>query len=316
MKNKRYMSDLAFESLKGALKDQDYTYNKQNFKNISVETYEVLKESDLYHYDKGTYIEISFPSYNDIETIIETISIHLKKLIASINKTDPTILIVGLGNKDLSCDALGPMSLSLINPTHHYELMNRHSDHLYDYICVTPGVSGQSGVESAEFIESLVKDFHVDLVIAIDSLCARSYEKLCHVIQINNTGIYPGSGIGNHRKGLNQRTLNVPVIAVGVPTVIHASSLVNDVFSLIESYFHESVGQLSNDKSNEKLSEYQRELILGELGKLSESKREQLLCEILYPLDYRLILSDKQIDYDIKILSKIISSSLNHLRND
>lgn len=318
MKNKRYISDLAFESLEGAKKDHDYRYHKDKIKDITIEKFEILKESDIYHYDIGTYIEISFDSYINSEILIELLSQQIKNLIKDIDINDPTILIVGLGNKDLSSDAIGPMSVSMINPTHQYELIDRHGEHLYDYICVIPGVSGQSGIESASFTESIVKDFHVDLVIAIDALCAKNYEKLCHVIQITNTGIYPGSGIGNHRKALNQRTLNVPVIAIGVPTVIHTSSLVNDVFSLIENYFHNSIDKIisEDNKKESKLSDYQRKLILGELGQLSNKQREQLLCEILDPLDYRLVLSDKQIDFDIKILSRIISSSLNHIRYD
>ena len=316
MKNKRYISDLAFESLEGAKKDHDYRYCKDKIKDITIEKFEILKESDSYHYDIGTYIEISFDSYNNSELLIELLSKQIKNLIKDINKNDPTILIVGLGNKDLSADAIGPMSVSLINPTHHYELIDRHSNHLYDYICVIPGVSGQSGIESASFTECLVKDFDVDLVIAIDALCAKNYEKLCHVIQVTNTGIYPGSGIGNHRKALNQRTLNVPVIAIGIPTVIHTSSLVNDVFALIENYFHESIDKMIHENNESKLSINQRKLILGELGQLSNKQREQLLYEILDPLDYRLVLSDKQIDFDIKILSRIIALSLNHLSND
>ncbi len=322
MKNKRYVSDLAFEVLEGALVNQDYTYKEEKIKDIKIETYEILKESDLYHYDIGTYIEISFSSYEYMNVIADTMSTHIKKLIKSFDINDPTILIVGLGNKDLSCDALGPFTLSSLNATHHYDMMQRHSEHLYDYICIIPGVSAQSGIESASYVESIVKDFDVDIVIAIDSLCAKNYEKLCHVIQINNTGIYPGSGIGNHRKGINQRTLNVPVLAIGVPTVIHASSLVNDVFALIEGYFHESMHDSSllkvgkRDKYEGKLSDTQRKMILGELGQLTKIQREHLLKEILVPLDYRLVLSDKQIDFDIRILSKIISSSLNQLKND
>ncbi len=321
MKNKRLNSDLAIESLHKAIKDQDYTYNIEKYDDVKIESYHILKEN--YDYNKGTYIEMSFESYQNMNTIITQLKKQIKKLIHSLtHKIDPTILIVGLGNKDLSCDALGPSSVSLINATHHYHISDRHSQFLYDYICIIPNVSAQSGLETASYVEAIVKEHNVDLVIAIDSLRAFDYEKLCKVIQINNVGIYPGSGIGNHRKGINEMNLNVPVIGIGVPTVIHASSLVNGVFSLIEGYFHESM-QLSSklkvghrDKYEGVLNQYQRKMIFGELGDLSVLQREQLLTEILSPLDYNYIFSHKQIDFDIKILSRIISDALNEIKND
>lgn len=320
MKNKYRNSDLALESLSEAVLDEDYTYSYEEQDDIKVEVYKIIKES--HHYSKGSYIEISFNTYNHMNTIIQLMSKYLTGLIHNlVHKEDPVIVVVGLGNREFSCDAIGPLSLSHINATHHYHISDRHKDHLYDYICIIPDVTAQSGIESALYVESIVKDFNADLVIAIDSLRAFSYEKLCKVIQINDTGIYPGSGIGNHRKGINQESLGIPVIGIGVPTVIHASSLINHVFDMIEGYFHESIKESSDlkiekrGKYDGRLSVHQRKIILGELGQLSLKQREQLLYEIISPIDMNYILTHKQIDFDIRILSRIISETINNLRN-
>ena len=235
-------------------------------------------------------------------------------------KIDPMILFVGLGNETLTSDAIGPRTIKHLRATHHYPLDERHHQQYYDSLCIAPGVMAHTGMETADIISCLVSEYHPDLIIAIDALCAQSYEKICHVIQMNNVGIYPGSGIGNHRKSITESSMGVPVIAIGIPTVIHVSSLVSDVYNLLEGYFKESLDPSTALKVGKRkryegrLNEVQRRLILGEIGQLDEQKRVQLLNEVLNPIENQFVMSDKQIDFDIEMISKILSTSINNLR--
>jgi Germination protease. len=321
MKKYYTRSDLAMESLAVASKEKDYHREVKEIGGITVEKFEVLRKNENHSLDIGRYVEISFKDYENKDEIINQCHLQIKEfLLNELNIIDPLIMIVGLGNDTLTSDAIGPRSLKHIQATHHLDLQLRHQKQYYDIICVTPGVMAHSGVESADYLYSLKEEFKPDIMIVIDALCARSYEKVCRVIQMNNVGINPGSGIGNHRKAINKLTMDIPVIAIGVPTVIHVSSLVNEVFNLMEGYFKESLEPSSSLKVGKrnryqgKLNEGQKEFIMGELGKLNEEKRQQLFHEVLSPLENQMILCDKQIDFDLEMMTKIISTSINHLR--
>ena len=321
MKKYSYRSDLAIESLKNATKDKDYRHFKEVINDVVVESFEILSTSVDYPHEIGNYVEVIFDSYAKEETIISIVKKQLKSYIkAQCDKLDPLILYVGLGNDSLTSDAIGPRCVSYIEATHHYSIENRHQALAYDSICIAPSVKGKTGMETADVVEALVNLYKPDIVILIDALCAQSYKKLCRVIQMNNVGIYPGGGIGNHRKGITKTTINVPVIAIGVPTVIHVSSLIDHVYTLIEGYFSESLKPSSKlkvssrDEYEGKLSDEQRRLILGEVGMLEENRRKQLFYEILIPLDEQFVMSDKGIDIDVDRISKMISKSINELR--
>lgn len=321
MKKYYTRSDLAIESLAHATKDKDYKHYELKDKSITIETFEILQTSEYYPHEIGQYVEISFPDYQDISTISFHFEKQLSKFIRSkVNKLDPLILFVGLGNETLTSDAIGPRTLKHLRATHHYPLDERHQNQYYDCMCIAPGVMAHTGMETADIVQCLVQEFQPDLIVAIDALCAQSYEKICHVIQMNDVGIYPGSGIGNHRKSMTESTMGVPVIAIGVPTVIHVSSLVSDVYNLLEGYFKESLDPSTSLKVGKRkryegrLNEVQRRLILGEIGQLDEQKRIQLFNEVLNPIENQFVMSDKQIDFDIEMISKILSTSINNLR--
>ncbi len=320
--NKYYTrSDLANESLEKAILNKDYKHHQITINQIQIETFEILRRSDLYPHNIGHYIEISFPNYEDIATL----SMQFKKQLSSLIKQkmqnkDPLILFAGLGNITLTSDAIGPKIVQHLRATHHYHISDRHLHQYYDTMNIIPGVMAHTGMETADMIQCVVREMKPDLVIVIDALCALSYEKLCHVIQINDVGLYPGSGIGNHRKAINEDNLGVPMIAIGIPTVIHVSSLINDIYKLLEGYFKESMEsstalKVGKRKTYEgKLTDEQRKLILGELGELDQQQRLQLLNEVLQPLDNQYIMSDKQLDLDVEMISKIISASINDLK--
>ncbi len=151
-----------------------------------------------------------------------------------ITKTAPncrTVLAVGLGNREVTPDALGPLAVHSLSVTGH--LQTHHPD-LFDALgrvslsAIAPGVIGQTGMEAGEQIACCVARLHPDLILLIDALAARSIHRLCTSVQLTDTGIVPGSGVGNHRKALTRETLGVPVITIGVPTLIDSSTLIID----------------------------------------------------------------------------------------
>lgn len=320
MKNYYTRSDLAIESLSKATKDKDYKHEVIHDNDITIETFEILQTSEYYPHEIGQYVEMSFVDYQNMHILTQHFQKQLSIFIKSVtHKLDPFILFIGLGNETLTSDAIGPRTLKHIRATHHYPIEKRHQHQYYDTICLAPGVMAKTGLETADIVHCLVQEVQPDVIVAIDALCAQSYEKICHVIQMNNVGIYPGSGIGNHRKSITQSSMGVPVIAIGVPTVIHVSSLVSDVYNLLEGYFKESLSPSTALKVGKRkryegrLNEVQRSLILGEIGQLDEQKRIQLLNEVLNPIERQFVMSDKQIDFDIEMLSKILSQAINNL---
>lgn len=307
-------SDLAKESLELLKEGKHYKRFIEKMDNFSIETYEFLEDTD--YLKKGKYIEIFFK-----ESFV-SISQHVTRLLKEmIDQNDyPRILIIGLGNPYLTSDAIGPRTLRDIRVTHYLDDGLKLENHYYDILSLTPGVMYQTGVETVEVIQAMVDQFQIDLVIAIDALCARDYQKLGHVIQINNVGIHPGSGIGNYRQAIQEETLGCPVIAIGVPTVIYASSIVRDVFQLMKDYFGDALDiknklKIGKRKKYEgELSASQQQYLLGHVGSLEQEELESLLYEILTPVDRNFVMSDKQIDETIEKVSAILSKALNDLR--
>ena len=142
-----------------------------------------------------------------------------------------SVFVAGLGNVELTADAIGPKTVRLLTATRH---LREHDGGLYHQLgcsslsALAPGVLGQTGIETLELLRGAVRYVHPDVVLVIDALAARSCERLAATIQISDTGISPGSGVGNHRSAITKESLGVPVIALGVPTVVNSSTLVYD----------------------------------------------------------------------------------------
>lgn len=147
-----------------------------------------------------------------------------------INKDDP-IFIVGLGNADVTPDSLGPKVIDLMLVTSHLAKINRLEPNMQNVLALAPGVMSQTGLESVDVCKAVCEMSKPKLVIVIDALASRSMKRLNQTIQITNTELKPGSGIGNHRKAFSEDTLGVPVICVGVPTVVDVRSAANELFS-------------------------------------------------------------------------------------
>ena len=236
---------------------------------------------------QGTYItieapELSTPDEDYHREISEEISTHLRKLIDL--KKEKSVLVVGLGNAAITADALGPQVVDNLLMTRHiikeYGLRGIKHEKMHRISGIAPGVMAQTGMETAEIVQGIVSETKPDVVVAIDALAARSVRRLSRTIQITDTGIHPGSGVGNHRNGLTEENLQVKVIGIGVPTVVDAATIV-----------HDSMAHL--------------------LDTLEETEQKEFLDEMITPNLYSMFVTPKDVDETIKYLSFTISEGLN-----
>ncbi|CEN88280.1 germination protease [[Clostridium] sordellii] len=265
---------------------------------------EVLDEQGAQIMNKGigiyTTIESKLMKYDDDESREQVIS-YLKDELISILGKDKTkkTLVIGLGNWNITSDALGPKTVSKTLVTRHI-FKNYNKDYDDDFTEVSglsPGVMGITGIETSEIVKAIVEATNPDRVIAIDALASRKMERVNSTIQISTAGISPGGGVGNKRKALNKEYLGVDVIAIGVPTVVDAATLTSDVLDLA----------IDNLMEQSKESEG----FYNMLKQLKEDEKYHLIKDSLEPYDKNLIVTPKDIDDTIENLSIIISEGLN-----
>ena len=191
---------------------------------------------------QGSYITIEAPglSVHD-EDYHREISLEIARHLQNVINLERelSILVVGLGNSAITADSLGPHVVENLHITRHmireYGLQSLGKERMHRISGIIPGVMAQTGMETSEIIQGIVAETKPDIVIAIDALAARSTRRLNRTIQITNTGIQPGSGVGNHRNALTEETLGVPVIAIGIPTVVDAATIVGDALEKLMS---------------------------------------------------------------------------------
>lgn len=258
--------------------------------------------SDIMGKPEGSYITIESPGLKKADPDLkDKVSQLLAKEIVHLipKKKDLKTLVVGLGNWDITPDALGPQVVSKVFITRHlFETYGKTEDpSMTSVSAVSPGVMGTTGIETFEIIRGIVEKTEPDLVIAIDALASRKMERVNSTIQIATTGIHPGSGVGNKRKELSQSTLGIPVFAIGVPTVVDAATLANDTISLVVDSFVEQ---------SKKGSEFYNMLKV-----LSEEDKYHLIREVLDPYGANVIVTTKDIDVIIKDISQIIANAIN-----
>ncbi len=230
-----------------------------------------------------------------IEEIAEAVANELRNVIGKhINDTED-ILVVGLGNLEVTPDSLGPKVISHIEITRHIlEYMPKlMPEDTRPVSAISPGVLGTTGIETMEILKGIVENIKPKLLIVIDALAARSIERISSSIQIADTGIVPGAGVDNKRKEISKKTLGIPVIALGIPMVVDLASITNDCINL----FIESLQQKA--MSNEYLNE------------LKEKDNYEEIKEALIPRDYNMIVTPKEIDILIENMSKIVSKGIN-----
>lgn len=254
--------------------------------------------------DMGSYITLESPELAEAdEDYHREMSVQIAKYVKELlpEKNNLKVLVVGLGNRDATPDSLGPRVVDNICITRcmtdeyaQMGLVNKCRG--FEVSGIIPGVLAQTGMESAEIVKGIVDEIKPDVVIAIDSLAARNTSRLNTTIQISDTGINPGSGVGNHRRGLTIDTIGVPVIAIGIPTVVDAATIVNDTFENLLGIF----------KMTEGLSDIN--IVLDEFT--SEEKYE-LIKELAPPSVSTMYVTPKDVDATIKYISYTISEGLN-----
>jgi len=233
---------------------------------------------------------------------MDRVSIVLSEVLERLITIDieKTVLVVGLGNWQVTPDALGPKVTEKIMITRHLKtIMPEIIDDSVRPVCsVEPGVLGITGIETAEIIKGVVEKIKPDLVICIDALAARRVERVNATIQIGDTGISPGAGVGNNRKQINEENLGVKVIAIGVPTVVDAVTITNDTIDLV-------VDSLIKNSSNG--TEFYKML-----KSLDKNEKENLIKEVTASKNNTdMIVTPKDIDLIINSLSKIIANGIN-----
>jgi len=240
-------------------------------------------------------------------------------------KDDATCLVIGLGNEHITPDALGPMALDNIIVTRHlYEIAADEMDGNYRKVsALTPGVMGLTGIETYDIIESVVKKIKPNFLVVVDALAARAVSRVNKMIQMTDTGISPGSGVGNKRRRIDEKSLGIPVIAIGIPTVVDAVSVTHDTIDLLLRHIGKSIDNKKgadheysflDDEKGEDLelpNEEIRKEFLGKIGVLSKEEKRQLLAEVLTPAGYNLIVTPKTIDSEMEDLSRLVSNALN-----
>lgn len=210
-----------------------------------------------------------------------------------------SILVVGLGNWNITPDALGPKVVSKVLITRHlFEYVpDKVSRGIRSVCAISPGVLGTTGIETSEIIKGIVEKIKPDIIIAIDALASRRLERISTAIQIADTGINPGSGIGNERKAINKETIGVPVVAIGVPMVVDAAIIANDAIDLlIENMKKEA------DKNSS---------IYSLLENLPDQDRYNLIKEVIAPYYGNLFVTPKDIDRIIDNISTVIADGIN-----
>lgn len=254
----------------------------------------------------GTYITMEAPNMAvPDEDYHDEISKELAKFLARFikkDKEDYSILVVGLGNRKVTPDALGPYVVDNLNITRHivkeYGKYAMGEEDVRLVSAIVPGVMAQTGMETVEIIKGIVRETKPDMMIAVDALAARSSRRLNRTIQITDTGINPGSGVGNHRNAITEETVGIPVLAIGVPTVVDAATIVNDtmenlIMALESSETLRGVGVVMQG--------------------YNAAEKYELVKELISPHLNGLFVTPKDIDETVKRISYTISEALNML---
>lgn len=271
---------------------------------ISTVTIETENGAKIMGRPKGTYITIEASDMDEEDDgYHREISIELAKVIRKllpVKKEELSVLIVGLGNREVTPDALGPRVVDNLLITRH--IINEYGKYAFGknevnrISSIVPGVMAQTGMESVEILHGIIKETKPELVVAIDALAARSTKRLNRTIQVTDTGINPGSGVGNHRHGLNEKSLGVPVISIGVPTVVDAATIVNDMmYNLVDAMLKSGAFKELGDS----------------LDKLNDGEKYELIQELLTPNLNTMFVTPKDIDESVKRLSFTVSEGLN-----
>ncbi len=278
------------------------TENEEVNDNIKVSRVKIINEvgAEAIGKPRGNYITIDIRKLKiadneEIQKASEIVTKELKVLIDKHIDKKGDILILGLGNTYVTPDSLGPKVVKDMDITRH---LLKYAPEYIDpetrpVTAIAPGVLGTTGIETVEIVKGIVDNIHPKMVIVIDSLASKSIERISSTIQIADTGIVPGAGVGNARNEISENTLKIPVIAIGVPMVVEAATIASDSIDL----FIEKLQQEA--KSNEYLNE------------LKNVDKYEMIREALIPKDYNLIVTPKEIDDLIENMKDVVARGIN-----
>lgn len=277
--------------------------------------------------DIGLYKTITFNDITDstnFNHVLKVFSEEIKDVLRSNNiHENSSVLIIGLGNKKSTPDSLGPKVLSNILVTKHLFKYGEVESGYRNVSIFEPGVTGETGIETSEAINAIVKEVKPDFIIVIDALATNSIDRLNKTIQITNSGIIPGSGVDNSRKKISKEILNIPTIAIGIPTIIDSAVIVSDTIKYLIKKFSYDKNNINNKvdkfktkidytKNDKELDNEDKKELLGIVGTLSDEELLQLVFEVLSPIDYDYMVTPKEIDFLIDKLSLLIGKGLNN----
>ena len=269
---------------------------------ISVERVKITNEQGEKAIGKpqGNYITIDIKKLKiaqdeDINKSAETLSKELKKIIDMHIDKNEEILVVGLGNIYVTPDALGPKVINEIDVTRHLikYLPQYVEEGTRPVSAIAPGVLGTTGIETVEILKGIVENIKPKLLIVIDALASRSIDRISSTIQISDTGIIPGAGVGNTRQEISEKTLGIPVISIGIPTVVELATLVSDGIDIFIDRLQEKA------ESNEYLN------------KLQQDDKYEEVKEALNVGEYNMIVTPKEIDDLIENMKDIVARGIN-----
>lgn len=282
---------------------------------------------------EGSYITIEFEDITDTDSKDKVSNVLLKQLRRMLKiigySKDKKTLVVGLGNIKSTPDSLGPLVSDNIIVTKHLFDMKVDVDKKFSYVSsMYPGVTGTTGIETLSIIKGVVNETKPDLVIVIDALASSSIDRINRSIQLSDSGIFPGSGVGNKRMEISKDTLNIPVIALGIPTVVDAAVIVFDTINyMFKNYAYnkklestnvsklitKSINYLNKDIE---INIKDKQKLLGLIGNLTDDELLKLTYEVLEPTGYNLMVTPKEVDFIIEKLSDIVSYAINHALHD
>jgi spore protease len=346
MQNNKKMvprTDLAIEAREMVVTEENepaikgFIVKEHTINNIEITEVLIEKEAEEKVGKKaGSYWTIDFQSIRDQEIHLqqkaeEVFSQTIREFLTRMNiDKKATCLVVGLGNEHVTPDALGPLVCDHILVTRHlFTLQPESVDENMRSVCaVAPGVMGVTGIETSDVLFGVVQKVRPDFMIVVDALASRSIERVNTTIQITDTGIHPGSGVGNKRKEISKETLGIPVMAIGIPTVVDAVSIVSDAMDMLLKHLgrerkenkkpsHSLVPSgmpfgKKNKYTPEDLPEKEEvQSYLGMVGLLDEEEKRQLIFEVLNPLGQNLMVTPKEVDGFIQDMANLVATGLN-----
>ena len=285
-----------------------------------------LELSKKYKKKIGIYKTICFKDITDstnFNDVLKAFSTTFKEMLDENNiKEEDSVLVIGLGNKKSTPDALGPKSLTHILVTRHLFNLGEVENGYRNVSILEPGVTGETGIETKDTIFSITNTIKPKFIIVIDALATTSIDRLNKTIQISNSGITPGSGVNNCRVSIDKDTMNIPVIVIGIPTIIDSSVIVANTIKYMMKKFSYDKDNINNKSNKLKYKidykDYDKDLdnkdkkfLLGIIGTLEEEQLLKLVFEVLNPIDYNFMVTPKEIDFLIDKLSLLIGKGLN-----